>query len=100
VDLSGAKRIVFQPDDNFGVRSFRAELDGKWLRFTNDKGRSYIYIFDQRCPYGIHELKVTVDDLVGNSTVKTWVFKRYPYTSVKKTAAKKTTKKATSKKKK
>ncbi|HLG39574.1 MAG TPA: M23 family metallopeptidase, partial [Chitinophagaceae bacterium] len=36
VDLSPAKRIVFQPQDNFDViKNFRAELDGKWLRFTN-----------------------------------------------------------------
>lgn len=79
VDLSPLTRIVFQPRDNFGIRRFRAELDGKWLRFTNDKGRSHIYIFDERCPNGIHELKVTVEDLVGNITAKTWIFKKYPY---------------------
>ncbi|MEI9808459.1 MAG: hypothetical protein WDO16_11665 [Bacteroidota bacterium] len=59
VSLSAASRIVFTPSDNFGIKSFRAELDGKWLRFTNDKGRNWIYIFDERCPYGVHELKVT-----------------------------------------
>src|SRR6185503_2358960 len=89
LDLSPLKRIVFQPDDNFGVKSFRAELDGKWLRFTNDKGWAYIYVFDERCPYGIHDLKVTVEDLVGNVTTKTWVFKKYPYKPPKKKAAKK-----------
>ena len=93
VDLSPAKRIVFQPDDNFGViKSFRAELDGQWLRFTNDKGWSHIYIFDERCPYGIHELKVTVEDLVGNVTTKSWWFKKYPYTPPKKKASKKSSK--------
>lgn len=99
IDLSGSKRIVFQPGDNFGVKSFRAELDGKWLRFTNDKGRSYIYIFDQHCPYGTHQLKVTLEDLVGNRTVKTWWIERHPYTAKKKTAKKSTGKtKAASKK--
>jgi murein DD-endopeptidase MepM/ murein hydrolase activator NlpD len=99
VDLSPAKRIVFQPGDNFGVKSFRAELDGKWLRFTNDKGRSHIYIFDERCPYGIHELKVTVEDLAGNITAKTWVFKKYAYTPKKKVSKKKSkSKKASAKK--
>jgi hypothetical protein len=98
IDLSAAQRILFQPDDNFGViKSFRAELDGKWLRFTNDKGRSFIYIFDGRCPYGIHQLNVIVEDLAGNSTTKTWWFKRYPYTPKKKTAAKKGAKKTTKK---
>ncbi|MBC7948462.1 MAG: M23 family metallopeptidase [Chitinophagaceae bacterium] len=86
VDLSPASRIVFQPRDNFGMRTFRAELDGKWLRFTNDKSRAHIYVFDDRCPYGVHELKVTVEDLVGNVTTKSWWFKKYPYTPPKKKA--------------
>lgn len=81
VNLSAAKRIVFTPKDNFGViRNFRAELDGKWICFTNDKGRNWIYEFDERCPYGVHELKVTVEDLVGNTTTKSWWFRRNPYT--------------------
>jgi len=80
VDLSPSSRIVFTPTDNFGIKSFRAELDGQWLRFTNDKGRSWIYIFDERCPDGVHTLKVTVEDIAGNVTVKEWVFKKYPYT--------------------
>jgi len=105
VNLSAANRIVFVPEDNSGVSSFRAELDGNWLRFTNDKSRAWIYIFDERCPYGVHELRVTATDIVGNITEKSWWFKRYPYTPpVKKakgkkksgkktTAAKKTVKK-------
>jgi hypothetical protein len=83
-------RIVFQPDDNFTVKSFRAELDGQWLRFTNDKGRSYIYKFDERCPDGVHELKVIVEDIVGNITTKKWWFKKYPYTPPIKKAVSKT----------
>ena len=94
LDLSPLNRIVFTPNDNFGVRSFRAELDGKWLMFSNDKARSFIYSFDEQCPYGVHELKVRVEDIVGNITEKTWWFKKYPYTppppkKKKKTTAKK-----------
>ena len=91
INLSAATRIVFSPSDNFGVlRNFRAELNGQWLRFTNDKSRNWIYIFDERCPYGVHELKVSVEDLVGNRTTKSWWFKRGPYTPpVKKKAVKK-----------
>lgn len=91
INLSASSRIVFSPADNFGVlRSFRAELNGQWLRFTNDKSRNWIYTFDERCPYGVHELKVSVEDLVGNRTTKTWWFKRGPYTPpVKKKAVKK-----------
>lgn len=81
INLSAAKNILFTPKDNFGViKNFRAELDGKWICFTNDKGRNWIYTFDERCPYGVHELKVTVQDLVGNTTTKSWWFRRNPYT--------------------
>jgi hypothetical protein len=33
--------------------------------FSNDKARSFIYSFDEQCPYGVHELKVRVEDIVG-----------------------------------
>jgi hypothetical protein len=91
LDLSPLTRIVFTPTDNYAVRSFRAELDGKWLKFSNDKGRNHIYIFDEQCPYGVHELKVKVEDIVGNVTEKTWWFKKYPYTPPKKKVYKKKT---------
>lgn len=81
INLSAAKRILFIPKDNFGViKNFRVELDGNWICFTNDKGRNWVYEFDEKCPYGIHELKVTVQDLVGNTTTKSWWFRRNPYT--------------------
>lgn len=83
LDLSPVNKIVFTPADNYGIKSFRAELNGKWLKFTNDKARSFIYIFDEQCPFGVHELKVRVEDIVGNVTEKTWWFKRYPYTPPK-----------------
>jgi len=92
INLSSASRIVFSPTDNFGViRSFRAELNGQWLRFTNDKSRNWIYVFDERCPYGTYELRVTASDLAGNKVTKSWWFKRGPYTAPpKKKPAKKT----------
>ncbi len=90
VNLSASSRISFTPSDNFGVRSFRAELNGKWLRFTNDKGRTWIYDFDERCPYGVHHLKVTVEDIAGNVATREWWFRRSPYTPpVKKAASRK-----------
>ncbi|MEO8403772.1 MAG: M23 family metallopeptidase [Chitinophagaceae bacterium] len=103
VNLSASTRIIFTPSDNFGIKKFRAELDDQWLRFTNDKSRSWIYIFDERCPYGIHKLKVTVEDIAGNVTTKTWWFKKYPYTAPpkkKKTVKKKGGAKKTAVKKK
>jgi hypothetical protein len=92
IDLSPSKKIVFYPRDNTGVKSFRAELDGQWLMFTNDKAAAWIYNFDERCPYGVHRLKVRIEDIVGNVAEKEWWFKRYPYSPPgKKTASKKKT---------
>jgi hypothetical protein len=36
--------------------------------FTNDKGSPWIYTFDARCPYGVHQLKIRIEDIVGNVT--------------------------------
>lgn len=76
-NLSGRRSIVFVPkDNNDELKNFRAELDGKWLMFTNDKGRSYIYHFDKNCPPGKHVLKVSVEDEAGNVTEKVLNFTR------------------------
>jgi hypothetical protein len=76
-NLSKASRIIFTiKDNNASFKNFRAELDGKWLRFTNDKGRSFIYTFDEKCLAGAHELTISVQDEAGNTTVKTFRFTR------------------------
>jgi hypothetical protein len=76
-DLSKTTRLVFTPKDNFNaIKSFRAELDNKWLCFTNDKGRTWIYRFDEKFPKGEHELKLTIEDEAGNVLVKTWKVKK------------------------
>ena len=77
LNLSKSSRIVFTPTDNFKViKRFRVELDGRWLCFTNDKGRSWIYYFDDKFPRGRHELKATIEDEAGNITEKTWTVTR------------------------
>lgn len=75
-NLSQSRSIVFTPRDNNGIRSFRAEVDGKWLRFTNDKGRNFIYIFDEMVPRGKHTMKVRVEDLAGNVAERVIEFTR------------------------
>jgi murein DD-endopeptidase MepM/ murein hydrolase activator NlpD/3',5'-cyclic AMP phosphodiesterase CpdA len=76
-DLSHAARIAFNIKDNLGaLRNFRAELDGAWLCFTNDKGLAFIYTFDEHCPPGAHTLRVTVEDVAGNRTVREYHFNR------------------------
>ncbi|MHA4808339.1 M23 family metallopeptidase [Flavitalea flava] len=76
-NLSHSSRIAFTVKDNLGsIRSFRAELDGKWLCFTNDKGLAYIYKFDEHCQAGKHELKIAVEDEAGNRAEKKYSFIR------------------------
>ncbi|HEY0678019.1 MAG TPA: M23 family metallopeptidase [Chitinophagaceae bacterium] len=76
-NLSKATRIAFTiKDNNTSFKNFRAELDGQWLRFTNDKGRTFIYTFDEKCPAGDHELKVRVSDEAGNVTERVYRFRR------------------------
>ncbi len=118
VNLSKASRIFFTPTDNYGIAKFDVVvyacpsdstgflcdslLDYKWLRFTNDKSRNWIYTFDSRVPYGVYKLKATAEDLVGNITTREWWFKRSAYTPPppKKKVVKKAAKKADEKKKK
>ncbi len=53
-------------DNNKKIKNFRATLDGQWLLFSNDKARAFIYHFDEHCPPGKHELKISVEDVAGN----------------------------------
>ena len=76
-DLRKASRIMFTIKDNLDkFRNVITELDGKWIRFTNDKGRQFIYQFDEKCLSGYHELKITAEDEAGNLAVKVIRFTR------------------------
>jgi hypothetical protein len=76
-NLAKTSQIIFiVKDDNDEIKNFRAELDGSWLRFTNDKGRSFIYKFDEMCSRGNHELKVSAEDEAGNITERIFHFTR------------------------
>ena len=69
--------LAFMISDNSEIlKNFTATLDGKWLRFSNDKGRTFIYQFDEMCRPGQHELIISVEDIVGNRTEKTYHFTR------------------------
>jgi hypothetical protein len=76
-NLSKATRLVFKVTDNLDeIKNVRTELDGKWLRFSNDKGSIFIYQFDEMCMSGQHELKIHAEDEAGNVTEKTYNFTR------------------------
>jgi len=59
------------------IESFRAELDGKWLRFARVKD-DFVYVFDEKCPKGsgLHTLKVTTVNTAGNNNTQTFTFQR------------------------
>lgn len=59
------------------IESFRAELDGKWLRFARVKD-DFIYYFDDKClkNSGLHTLKVTIINTAGNINTQTFTFRR------------------------
>ena len=76
-DLSLSTRITFTVRDNLQmVKNIRAELDGKWLRFTNDKYKAFIYQFDEKCLSGTHVLNVSAEDEAGNKTTVSYNFVR------------------------
>ncbi len=75
--LSGKNRIGFSVTDNTeDIDSFTALLDGKWLRFSNDKAKNFIYEVDEYCSPGEHNLTIIVKDLAGNTTKKSYRFTR------------------------
>jgi hypothetical protein len=62
-------------EDKKEIRSFRAELDGKWLMFEG-LGPVFRYRVDEYCPIGEHELVIKVEDEAGNVTEKKINFTR------------------------
>jgi len=77
MQLGKLNRIAFViRDETDELRNFRAELDGKWIRFSNDKGKTFIYKLDDRCGPGAHVLKISVEDVVGNKTEQQYRFTR------------------------
>ncbi|MEY8761523.1 M23 family metallopeptidase [Chryseobacterium tongliaoense] len=59
------------------IVSFRAELDGRWLRFARVKD-DFVYTFDEKCPKGSgqHTLKVTTTNTAGNTNTQIFTFQR------------------------
>jgi hypothetical protein len=69
--ISPGKRLMVTVKDNQErFKSFRGEVDGKWLRFTNDKGKTFTYQVDEKFPKGEHILSLRVEDEAGNIAQK------------------------------
>lgn len=76
-NLSKAARLSFTVTDNLDEwKVTRTELDGRWLRFTNDKGKYFHYRFDEKCGAGEHELKIVAEDAAGNQVERIFRFTR------------------------
>ena len=76
-NLASAVRLSFTVKDNLNKwKVIRTELDGSWIRFTNDKGRYFHYRFDEKCGAGTHQLKVIARDEAGNETEQIFRFTR------------------------
>lgn len=73
--LSRASKLSFAFSDASGIKSYRAELDGKWLLFSR-KSNVITYTFDEHCPKGKHTLKLSVTDIAGNVAEQTITFTR------------------------
>ncbi|MDN3658283.1 M23 family metallopeptidase [Ferruginibacter paludis] len=77
MNVAKLNRLAFViTDATEELQNFSAMLDGKWLRFSNDKGRTFIYKMDEHCGPGKHELKISVADCAGNTTEKWYHFSR------------------------
>lgn len=72
--LSAIKFVIL--DNTEEIKKFSATLDGNWLRFSNDKGKTFIYVFDEKCAPGEHELKILAEDQVGNVAERVYHFTR------------------------
>ncbi|MBO9731630.1 MAG: M23 family metallopeptidase [Chitinophaga sp.] len=74
-NLAKAGKIAFAMNDASGIKSYRAELDGKWLLFSR-KGNVLTYTFDEHCQPGTHMLVMKVTDIAGNEGTYRLSFKR------------------------
>lgn len=75
-NMAKARSIAFRVTDNLtSVKTFRGELDGKWILFEQH-GDVWTYIFDTHCPKGVHKLQVKATDENGNEALSSYTFMR------------------------
>jgi len=77
INAQNLNRIAFSVSDNsVDIANFTALLDGEWILCSNDKGKVFVYEFDEKCTPGEHNLQIIVTDIVGNKTEKSYQFVR------------------------
>jgi murein DD-endopeptidase MepM/ murein hydrolase activator NlpD len=72
---AGGRIVVITKDNHEKLKNFRAELNGKWLMFSQ-RGNNFTYKVDEYCPPGEYELKLSIEDEAGNSTERVIRFTR------------------------
>lgn len=62
-------------DDHGDIASFRATWNGQWMLYDN-KGKNFVVYIPGNCPAGKQQLVVTATDVAGNTTTKTFAFRK------------------------
>lgn len=77
-NLAAVRSIAMRASDNLsGIKSYRAEIDGKWVLLEQDyKTRVFRYTFDDSIVSGEHQFKFTVIDGKDNTSTYTATFNR------------------------
>ena len=77
-NMSRSSNIRIRIRDNFsGIKHYRGTIDGEWALFVLDgKSGTVRYTFDDRLRAGVHELRLEVEDQLGNEQLYETTFKR------------------------
>ena len=73
-NLAKASRVSFVIKDAItSVKSYRAELDGKWI-CMEQHGDNFFYVFDEHCGKGKHQMVITAADENDNQQTLQFTF--------------------------
>ncbi|GMQ80962.1 MAG: M23 family metallopeptidase [Rhodothermia bacterium] len=77
-NMSRSSNIRIRIKDDFsGIKKYRGTIDGEWALFALDgKSGTLRYTFGDRLRAGVHELRLEVEDQLGNEQVYETSFKR------------------------
>jgi len=75
-NMQGYSKMAFRIGDNLPTGgsakslTYRGTVDGRWILFETDSKTDVItHYFDEKIPSGKHQLRLMVEDAVGNQTV-------------------------------
>lgn len=69
-NMSNNSSIIISITDNLsGIKSYRGEIDGKWVLMDFEAKKAHLTHVFNNLPTGNHTFKLTVSDDVGNTTI-------------------------------